>query len=107
MATATSTIHPSPIIDDTAERRRHHRLRFEADAMLFSENTPDAAGQPVRVFDISLAGVGFRSKRPLPLCTLHSIEIASPTIHLNSRLRITRCDRRTTGYDVGGEFVER
>ena len=75
--------------------------------MLFSDHTPDAPGQPVRVFDISLVGVGFRSKQPLPLCGLHFIEIASPTIHLNSRLRITRCDRRTTGYDVGGEFVER
>lgn len=90
-----------------AERRRCHREKFGAKALLFNEETPDAPGRPVRVFDMSLAGIGFHSAQSLPLCTTHLIEIASPTLHVNSRLRITRCDRRTTGYDVGAEFVER
>lgn len=99
----------SPLGTDSIvpERRCHSRQRFEAKALLFNENTPDVPGMPVRVFDMSLAGIGFHSAQPLPLCSIHLIEIASPTLHVNSRLRITRCDRRTTGYDVGAEFIER
>jgi hypothetical protein len=109
-ALTSTTIEPaSPALpaSPAAERRRTHRQKYEIDGLIFDERSLDAPGQPVRVFDMSLAGVGFRSTLPLPLYSTFLIEITSPTIHLNCRVRITRCDRRTIGHDVGAEFIER
>ena len=80
---------------------------MEAIATLFDESEPFLSpGHPVRVFNISLAGIGFHMDHALPADSTHRVHLITRILHLNSRIRVTRCQEHAGQFDVGAEFVE-
>lgn len=106
MATSTPVIavDPRQFVD---QKRRATRHSLDSNALLMTDSAPFSnAGQEVWVFDFSLAGIGFRSKKAVPLASTHRIRLQTRTLRLDTRIRISRCDKRDVGYDIGAVFIE-
>ncbi|HEV8604664.1 MAG TPA: PilZ domain-containing protein [Tepidisphaeraceae bacterium] len=109
MATRT----PSRLVVDPAdlisEKRRGRRQLLEAPATLFDEAAPFLSpGYTVRVNNISLAGIGFKSDKQVSLGSTHRIHLVTREIRVNSRVCVNRC-KKAKGkdeFEVGCEFID-
>jgi hypothetical protein len=111
MATQSSTISLKPSIIDADDfvyqRRCGNRQPLSTPATLFDEAAAFLSpGIIVQVTNISLAGVGFNSDRPTAVGSTCRIHLANGIMRLNSRIRVTRCNRHRGEYDIGAEFIE-
>ena len=109
MATSSSrmTVDPTDLISDKRRGRRQPLL--EAPATLFDESAPFLSpGYGVRVHDISLAGIGFKIDKQLPIGSTHRIHLVTKEIRVNSRVSVNRCKKgKAKGeFEVGCEFIE-
>ena len=99
------------------ERRRRRRrpvvtaavVKPVADHAFDSVGDPQSAyfaESPVVVTDLSIDGVGMRSRMPLDLCSRYDIRCLDERVHLSStRMRIVSCRRSADGsYDIGAEL---
>jgi hypothetical protein len=105
--TSRMTVEPSAMISDKRRGRRQPLL--EAPATLFDESAPFLSpGYSVRVHDISLAGIGFRIDRQLPIGSTHRIHLETKEVRVISRVSVNRCKKgKNKGeYEVGCEFIE-
>ena len=78
-------------------------------ATLFDESAPFLSpGYAVPVHDISLAGIGFRIDRQLPIGSTHRIHLATKEVRVISRVSVKRCKKgKNKGeYEPGCEFIE-
>ncbi len=75
---------------------------FEADAGEFEPLLEHL----VVVHDVSLGGLGLRSRQPLDICAQYRIQCEDRNVFLRaSRLRIVSCRRSRDGmYDIGAEL---
>ncbi len=88
-----------------AERRRSTREPVVTVGTLRAETDDRDAGRQVIVSDVSLHGVGMRTKFPLELDDQLTIEIGVGPLHLESRLKVVRVrDLEDGTFDIGGEF---
>src|SRR5688572_686518 len=109
MATRTSSRLMVDPTDLVTQRRRGGREIVEAPATLFDESAPFLSpGYAVRVHDISLAGIGFRIDRQLPIGSTHRIHLETREVRVISRVSVNRCKKgKNKGeYEVGCEFIE-
>jgi hypothetical protein len=111
MATRTSSRLMVDPTDLVTQRRRGGRQIVEAPATLFDESAPFLSpGYLVRVHDISLAGIGFRSEKQVPIGSTHRIHLVTRDIRVNSRVCVTRCKKGKgagkNDFEVGCEFTE-
>jgi hypothetical protein len=93
----------------TDKRRGRREPLLEAPATLFDESAPFLSpGYPVRVNDISLAGIGFRLDKQLPIGSTHRVHLVTREIRVNSRVSVNRCKKgKNKGeFEVGCEFIE-
>ena len=100
-------VDPTDLITDKRRGRRQPLL--EAPATLFDESAPFLSpGYSVRVHDISLAGIGFKIDRQVPLGSTHRIHLETREIRVNSRVSVIRCKKgKSKGeYEIGCEFIE-
>jgi len=109
MATSSSrtAVASADLLSDKRRGRRQPLL--EAPATLFDESAPFLSpGYPVRVNDISLAGIGFRLDKQLPIGSTHRVHLVTKEIRVNSRVIVNRCKKgKSKGeYEVGCEFIE-
>ncbi|HSV13045.1 MAG TPA: hypothetical protein VLI90_02215 [Tepidisphaeraceae bacterium] len=99
------------------ERRRRRRLTVVTSASLrpvaqhvfdaTDEGPQDAvAEQLVIVHDVSLDGLGLRSRLPLDVCAQYRIHCEDRNVFLrNSRLRVVSCRRGRDGlYEIGAQL---
>lgn len=109
MATSTTRMAVD-LTDSSADKRRGRRQPLlEAPATLFDESAPFLSpGYGVRVHDISLAGIGFRIDRQLPIGSTHRIHLETREIRVISRVSVNRCKKgKGKGeFEVGCEFIE-
>jgi hypothetical protein len=105
-----STRLAAPPADQVSDKRRGRRQPLlEAPATLFDESAPFLSpGYSVRVHDISLAGIGFRIDKQLPIGSTHRIHLETKEIRVNSRVSVSRCKKgKAKGeFEVGCEFIE-
>ncbi|HEV8290564.1 MAG TPA: PilZ domain-containing protein [Tepidisphaeraceae bacterium] len=100
-------VDPADLVSDKRRGRRQPLL--EAPATLFDESAPFLSpGYSVRVNDISLAGIGFKTDKQLPIGSTHRIHLVTKEIRVNSRVSVSRCKKgKAKGeYEVGCEFIE-
>ena len=100
-------VDPTDLITDKRRGRRQPLL--EAPATLFDESAPFLSpGYSVRVHDISLAGIGFKIDKQVPLGSTHRIHLVTRDIRVNSRISVIRCKKgKSKGeYEIGCEFIE-
>jgi len=100
-------VDPTDLITDKRRGRRQPLL--EAPATLFDESAPFLSpGYSVRVHDISLAGIGFKIDKHVPLGSTHRIHLVTRDIRVNSRISVIRCKKgKSKGeYEIGCEFIE-
>ena len=93
----------------TDKRRGHREPLLEAPATLFDESAPFLTpGYAVRVNDISLAGIGFRLDKQLPVGSTHRIHLVTRDIRVNARIVVRRCKKGKgqNDFEVGCEFTE-
>ena len=91
------------------KRRGRRQPLLEAPATLFDEAAPFLSpGYPVRVHDISLAGIGFRIDKQVPIGSTHRVHLETREIRIISRVIVNRCKKgKTKGeFEVGCEFTE-
>ncbi|HEX3358674.1 MAG TPA: PilZ domain-containing protein [Tepidisphaeraceae bacterium] len=88
-----------------AERRRSQREPVVTVGTLRAEGDDQDSGRQVIVGDVSLHGVGMRTKFTLELEEMFTIEIGVGPLHLTSRLKVVRVRELPDGtYDIGGQF---
>src|SRR5882757_11456204 len=100
-------VDPAQKIYDKRRGRRQPLL--EAPATLFDESAPFLSpGFSVRVHDISLAGIGFKTDKQLAVGSTHRIHLVTREIRVNSRVNVSRCKKgKAKGeFEVGCEFIE-
>ncbi|HEV8377294.1 MAG TPA: PilZ domain-containing protein [Tepidisphaeraceae bacterium] len=100
-------VAPAEKISD--KRRGLRQPLLEAPATLFDESAPFLSpGYSVRVNDISLAGIGFKTDKQLPIGSTHRIHLVTREIRVNSRVSVSRCKKgKGKGeFEVGCEFIE-
>jgi hypothetical protein len=99
------------------ERRRRRRLTVVTSASLrpvaqhvfdTADSAPHeaVADQLVIVHDVSLDGVGLRSRLPLDVCAQYRINCEDRNVFLrSSRLRVVSCRRGRDGlYEIGAQL---
>ena len=102
-----TAVSSSALVSDKRRGRREPLL--EAPATLFDESAPFLSpGYPVRVNDISLAGIGFRLDKSLPIGSTHRVHLGTPEIRVNARIAVRRCKKgkAQNEFEVGCEFIE-
>jgi len=100
-------VDPADLISDKRRGRRQPLL--EAPASLFDESAPFLSpGYRVQVHDISLAGIGFKIDRQIPIGSTHRIHLETREIRVNSRISVIRCKKgKAKGeFEIGCEFIE-
>ena len=109
MPNASTRLAAAPADQVSDKRRGRRQPLLEAPATLFDESAPFLSpGYPVRVHDISLAGIGFRIDKQLPVGSTHRIHLETKEIRVNSRVSVSRCKKgKAKGeFEVGCEFIE-
>lgn len=96
----------APAVAATARnRRRSVRQTLIAKAMLRADDAP-AASRPVFVSNISMLGIAFHSRIPLPAGEKYQIKLEVGPMQWASRVRVVSCTENEDGsYDCGAEFV--
>ena len=94
---------PRPL--SNRDRRRAPRQTLVAKASLRSEVAP-AGARPVFVSNISMLGVAFHTRIPLPLDERFQLKLEAGPMQWTSRVRVISCAPNPDGtYDIGAEFV--
>jgi hypothetical protein len=109
MPNSTTRLAAPPAEKISDKRRGRRQPLLEAPATLFDESAPFLSpGYSVRVNDISLAGIGFKTDKQLPIGSTHRIHLVTKEIRVNSRVSVSRCKKgKAKGeYEVGCEFIE-
>ncbi len=86
------------------ERRRMPRQTLVAKAVLRSEAHMTTAATGF-VSNISMAGVGFHTRKPLAVGEKYQIRLEVGPMKWASRLRVVTCRPHGDTYDIGAEFV--
>lgn len=88
-----------------SELRKNDRTSLFVAATLYTELNPDVAHK-VWVTNVSLGGVGFRTRRPFQSGAVFHVRLEAGPIQLDSGVRVmwTRPTAEGT-FDVGCEFV--
>ena len=109
MANSSSRLAVDPPESMSDKRRGRRQPLLEAPATLFDESAPFLSpGYAVRVHDISLAGIGFRIDKPLPIASTHRVHLETREIRIIGRVSVNRCKKgKARGeFEVGCEFIE-
>jgi PilZ domain-containing protein len=109
MAANSSRLIVDPVDLISDKRRGRRQPMLEAAATLFDESAPFLSpGYSVRVHDISLAGIGFKVDKQIPIGSTHRIHLVTREIRVNSRICVNRCKKgKSKGeYEIGCEFIE-
>jgi hypothetical protein len=95
----------APATASARNRRRSVRQTLIAKAMLRADDAP-AASRPVFVSNISMLGIAFHSRIPLPAGEKYQIKLEAGPMQWASRVRVVSCVENEDGsYDCGAEFV--
>ena len=101
---AVTIPRPAPV--PGKERRRSARQTLVARAIVRCDT---AAGEVAAgyVSNISMLGVGFHARKPLPVGSMYQIKVEAGPMQWRSRVRVVSCVGHDTSgtWDVGAEFV--
>jgi hypothetical protein len=88
------------------ERRRAARQTLVARAILRCDSAAAEAAAGF-VSNISMLGVGFHTRKALPIGTMYQIKVEAGPMQWRSRVRVVSCVQHdgTGTWDVGAEFV--
>src|SRR5258706_15651355 len=101
MGTSSSRMVVDPVDLVSDKRRGRRQPMLEAAATLFDESAPFLSpGYSVRVHDISLAGIGFKVDKQIPIGSTHPIHLVTRETRVNSRICLNRFKKaRSKGQD--------
>jgi hypothetical protein len=87
------------------DRRRSPRQTLVAKAIVRSEVRPDAVATGF-LSNISTIGVGFHTRRPLPVGDKFQMRLELGPVKWATRLRVVSCQPHDSGtFDIGAEFI--
>ena len=102
---ATTTNQPKPTSPEAAPRQSPARERRRA-TRLPTATPGTLAGRSIQVFNVSLEGVGFRSKTPFDVGSAHPISIGPGPLQLQAQVKIVCTRLRGDGlHELGAVFL--